>query len=293
MFGYLRPYRPYLLVKDFELYRSVYCGLCRQLGKDYGILARLGLSYDCTCYAMISMGIHGVCENVRKERCTFNPLKKCLYCTCCEKEMQMASALTVASVYFKILDNIEDTSFFLSVPLRICRVFVGHWLKKARKNYPEIVEIVSELNRSQSIIENKENPSLDECAEPTAIMLRKVMILLAENDTQKLVFGEFGYFLGKWIYLMDACDDYEKDCHHHRFNPFIAVFDKQTLTGTEKQQYMNQVLNAVTARIQSAYALMEIRTFGAITDNLVSMGLAQMQKKILFADHDRKENNYE
>jgi hypothetical protein len=31
MFGYVRPYRDELKVKDYELYRAVYCGLCHSL----------------------------------------------------------------------------------------------------------------------------------------------------------------------------------------------------------------------------------------------------------------------
>ena len=80
MFGYLQPYKPYLMIKDFEIYKSVYCGLCKKLGEEYGIFARLALSYDCTCYSILAMALAGECEGIYKKRCVFNPLKKCSYC---------------------------------------------------------------------------------------------------------------------------------------------------------------------------------------------------------------------
>ena len=51
MFGYIRPNKPELLVKEYDLYKSAYCGLCKRMGKDYGRLSRLALSYDGTFLA--------------------------------------------------------------------------------------------------------------------------------------------------------------------------------------------------------------------------------------------------
>ena len=41
MFGYVRPYKSEMLVREFEQYKAVYCELCRVLGREYGLLARL------------------------------------------------------------------------------------------------------------------------------------------------------------------------------------------------------------------------------------------------------------
>ena len=82
MFGYLQPYKPYLMIKDFELYKSVYCGLCKQLGRDYGFLTRLILSYDCTFYAILLMSLKRSCTGFSDGRCKFNPLKKCKFADC-------------------------------------------------------------------------------------------------------------------------------------------------------------------------------------------------------------------
>ena len=41
MFGYLQVRKSELLVREWEAYKAVYCGLCKQMGKDYPFLTRL------------------------------------------------------------------------------------------------------------------------------------------------------------------------------------------------------------------------------------------------------------
>ena len=80
MFGYIRISKPELKVKEYEMYKAVYCSLCKYLGKEYGILSRLTLSYDFTFLALLNMSLKDGCENFHKGRCAFNPIKKCNYC---------------------------------------------------------------------------------------------------------------------------------------------------------------------------------------------------------------------
>lgn len=289
MFGYLQPCKPYLMIKDFEMYKSVYCGLCKKLGEEYGIFARLALSYDCTCYSVIAMGLRGECEGVYKKRCVFNPLKKCFYCKSGNSQLSLAAAVTIASAYYKLEDTVRDSRFFKSAAVRFLKLFLKRPLKKVEKNYPEIAYAVKQLNISQKLAEQSNNPSLDEAAEPTAIMLKKLMLILAETEKEKLVFGEFGYFLGKWIYLMDAADDYEKDMKNNSFNPFAITFKNKSFSEKEITLYMNEVINLVAARVSAAYSFMEIKSFKVISDNIINMGLGQMQKKIIFDKKKKSE----
>ena len=113
------------------------------------------------------------------------------------------------------------------------------------------------------------------------------MLLLANTDTEKAVFGEFGYFLGKWVYLMDAADDYEKDLKQGSFNPFVHTLKDKQLSQQEQNEYINKTINVTASRAISAFNLMEINTFIGIADNLVNLGLGDMQKKIIFDKHKK------
>ena len=57
MFGYVKPDKPELKIKDYETYKAIYCSLCRTLGKEYGLLARFLLTYDAAFYALLKKSV--------------------------------------------------------------------------------------------------------------------------------------------------------------------------------------------------------------------------------------------
>ena len=143
VFGYLQIQKSELLVREFEAYKSVYCGLCKQMGKDYSFLTRLSLSYDCTFYAMLLMSVSRSCKGFKDGRCTFNPLKKCKFALCESDCYSKASAFSVISVFYKLKDDLADEGFFRRILTRFLLLFFSHWRKKAAKKYPEIDKYIS------------------------------------------------------------------------------------------------------------------------------------------------------
>ena len=278
MFGYLQVDKGELKVREFEAYKSVYCGLCRQMGKDYSFLARLSLSYDCTFYAMMLMSLSKTCKGFKDGRCRFNPLKKCKFALCEDDCYSKAAAFSVISGYYKLQDDIHDSGFFKGLAARFLKLFFGHWRKRAAKRYPELDSIVSNMLNSQFEVEQGENPSIDEAAHPTAVMLAEVMSLEGANDLQKRVFYEFGYNLGRWIYLIDAADDLEKDIKKNNFNPF-------TNAETEK---ITAVLNQSLARAYDAYNLIELTDFKGILDNMMLLGFPLKQNRVISGKQEVK-----
>ena len=75
MLGYIKTQRDDLRICDFRLYKQQYCALCQGIGKKYGIVYRLILSYDMVFLAL-------VLENFETEmtplsfKCPTNPFKK-------------------------------------------------------------------------------------------------------------------------------------------------------------------------------------------------------------------------
>ena len=68
MFGYIRVDKSELKIKDYEMYKAVYCTLCRKLGRKYGILSRLTLSYDFTFLALLNMSLKNSCDMIERKR---------------------------------------------------------------------------------------------------------------------------------------------------------------------------------------------------------------------------------
>ena len=274
MFGYLQIHKDELKVKEYEAYKSVYCGLCKQLGRDYGFLTRLILSYDCTFYAILLMSLKRSCTGFSDGRCKFNPLKKCKFADCKDNAYSKASALSVISAYYKVVDDIDDSGFFKRIALKIVKPFFGRRQKKAARRFPEIEIIVSEMMKNQKAAENDELVTIDKAANPTAKMISDLAALEGGNDLQKRVLSEFGYQIGRWVYLIDAADDYEKDKKSGNFNPFIKA-------DINDKDYINSVLSQSLARAYDAYNLLDIIDFKPIIDNMMLFGFPNKQNAVL------------
>ena len=280
VFGYLQIQKSELLVREYEAYKSVYCGLCKQIGKDYSFLTRLSLSYDCTFYAMLLMSLSRSCNGFYDGRCRFNPLKKCKYAGCQDESYSKAAAFSVISVYYKLQDDLRDSGFLKRFAVRMIKPFFGHWRKKAQKYYPLLDEYVSQMMELQAQAEQEENASLDFAAHPTAQMMSNVLALEANDELQKRVLREFGYHLGRWIYLIDAADDYEDDIKYNNFNPFMGIKTENI------REYMNEVLNQSLARAYDAYNLIEIKDFKGILDNMMLYGFPSKQNLVVFGQQE-------
>ncbi len=276
MFGYVRIAKGELRVKEYEMYKAVYCSLCKNLGKHYGFLSRLTLSYDFTFLALLNMSLKGTCTTVERKRCAFNPLKKCNYCKNTD-DLQFPSAIGMIMLYYKILDNIADEKGLKKLGF-ICLkpIFKGAY-KKASKLYPDIKDIVSEYINSQSALENRNCKVLDEVADPTAKALSKIFSLLSEDKTQKMVLERLGYCMGRYIYLLDAAVDFEKDKTDNKYNvlKFNCDTNEQVTEKIKPQLYF--CINEAA----KAFELLDVKKNKDILGNIIYLGLEETFKKEL------------
>lgn len=287
MFGYIRPCKPEMLVKEYELYKSAYCSLCKHLGKNFGLLSRLTLSYDATFLAMFHMALKKEeCPGFTKGRCVVNPMKKCAYCKGGEDSFLFAGAVSILMTYYKIRDDIHDSGFWGKCRSYFMLPIAKGAYRKAKKNFPDIDKIVSDCMDKQSRVEHDPDAGIDSSAEPTAQMLSQVLLLLSDGTkTQELVLSQLGYFIGRWIYLMDAADDIEKDEKHHSFNPFLKKLIQEPevpMNKKDMREYCNGLLNQTVSQAIAAFQLLDLKHFGTILDNTIRLGLPAMQRQILY-----------
>lgn len=276
MFGYLQIQKSELKVCEYDSYKAIYCGLCKQLGKDYSFLTRMILSYDCTFYAMLLMSVSRSCTGFVSKRCTCNPLKKCNFALCKSDSYNKAAAFSVISAYYKLKDDINDGKLLKKVFSYLALPVFSHWRKKAVKKYGygELDIIVSDMLSMQIEDENSDDSTIDTSAHPTALMLAKIFEREAETENDKRVYYEFGYHIGRWIYLIDAADDLKKDIKSKNFNPFVRA-------NRTDYNYIQSVLNQSLARAFDAYNLINITDFKGIFDNMLLLGFPAMQNKVV------------
>ena len=278
MFGYIRADKPEMKVKEFEMYKAVYCSLCKELGKSYGFLSRLTLSYDFTFLALLNMSLKDGCNTIERKRCAFNPLKKCNYCKETD-DLKMPSAAAMIMLYYKIKDNIADEKGIKKLGYYCLLPIFGGAYKKAKKNNPLLEEIVSEYINSQTKLEKENCNQLDKVADPTAKALSKIFMLCSDDETEKRILERLGYCLGRYIYLLDAACDLEKDIKTNSYNvlKFERSEDKQKYI---KERIVPQLYFCVNEACK-AFELLEFKKYKHILGNIIYLGLEQTFKKEL------------
>lgn len=216
MFGYVRPNKQELKIKHFNLYRAFYCGVCKAIGERYKQLPRLVLNYDLTFFAVCFSGIFGGYE-LKDGRCAVKGFKKCPNIT--GEFVDLAADLNVILAYCKLKDDVDDDRSIKSI---IGKGVLSGDYKKAVKRHPEVVKKTAEMYEKQLELEKLECWSVDIAAEPFAEYMKFLVsytygIKGVESDANvEMLFN----LLGRWIYILDAADDYEKDIKENNYNVF-------------------------------------------------------------------------
>ena len=221
MFGYIRTDRPELLVKEDTLYKAVYCSLCKTLGRRYGISARLFLSYDATFITLFSSAVNNDGLELYKTRCSLNKCKKCNMCRGSEEFENYAADISVILTYYKILDNIRDSTFFKALLYRFILLFIIPLHNKAKRLAPDTEKAAKLFVKRQAEAESDPDVTPDKAADPTALFGEYVFSNIPGGEDQAEALCYFGRCIGRYIYLIDAFDDLPDDKKNGVFNPYI------------------------------------------------------------------------
>lgn len=273
MFGYIKPFKPEMKVSEFDTFQAVYCGLCKQLSHVFGPFASLTLSYDFTFASVLAIAMSQSSSGFKKCRCVGNPLKK-KSCLVPSDDLTLCACAAMLMIYYKVKDDISDSSFLKKIPKYFLLPFVAHARKKAVKLSTGLDEIISKSIALQSKIEkDRENSSIDRAADPTAVALGKIFEFFSNDEKQKIILYRFGYLIGRYVYFADALDDLDEDIKAKGYNPFIIKFKNQIKSTEEIREYAKGVLNITVGEIPPAYELLELKRYKPILDNIIYLGL--------------------
>lgn len=270
MFGYIRAEKQELKIKEYEIYKAIYCSLCKKLGKSYGLISRFTLSYDFTFLALLNISLKDGCVNIEQKRCAFNPLKKCNYCKS-DDDLEMPAAAAMIMTYYKLLDNIQDEKGIKKIGFRCLKPIFKSANKKAAKKYPQIEKFVADYIEEQTHLEKANCDMVDKAADPTAKVLSQILMLCSEDTAQKRVLERLGYCLGRYIYLMDAFCDLEDDKKSGSYNVLKNKIDIKP--------YIEGQLYFCINESAKAFELLDIKKFKTILGNIIYLGLEGTFKK--------------
>lgn len=291
MFGYVRILEGELKVREYTLYRGVYCGLCRTMGKRTCRSSTLSLSYDFTFLAFFRAAVNGEGFTVNKARCGLHPFKKRPMADENQALKYCAGAAAVLK-YYKLLDDLSDKDKKGAKRIAI-RAMLGSakkHLKKAIKTLPEfsleaLSEKVSVTLNMLSRLEASDSPSPDACADAFGKTLAIVFSHNIDDKARTEQAYKIGYHIGKWIYFADAVNDFEDDKKNGCFNPFLSAgYDELPL---------QLISNCMTMELGAAFDTMKklecrYTDIQNVITNTITLGMPAQLSKITEKISQRK-----
>lgn len=282
MFGYVEPDKPELKIREFDVFRGYYCSLCKTIGRRYGQVKRLSLSYDLTFLYLLLDALSPLPSRGKMERCIAHPIKK-RFVVFSNNFAEYASDMNIILTYYNLKDKWADEKHLVggAGSLVLKRAF-----KKAKKRYPEKCSAIEDHLNKLAELEKSGCDSIDEAAEPFAAIMRELFECgYIKDETEKKTLGWMGYNLGRWIYMLDAYDDIEEDIKSNSYNPLVKQyrFTGEDIPGFKEsiREALNFNLTYSLSEVEKAYSLLGIEKNKGILDNILYSGLIVKTDKVL------------
>lgn len=277
MFGYIVPVKPELKVREFDAFKACYCGLCRVIGANYGLAARMFLNYDFVFLAMLLWPPEASLETARG-RCIGCPFRKKEYC-CENPALKKAAGLGVILTWWKLMDGAADEGFAKGLGYRALSLLLRRAYKKASSEYPEYDSAVKNGIMSLTELERGKCNSLDRPADCFAKMLSAAAD--GENGSRQRILNQILYHTGRWIYIIDACDDLQKDMKSGSYNPVAERFSVNGELDDVMRARLETTLLHSRNLAGNAFELLESSVWSGVIRNIIFLGMPAVCSAVL------------
>ena len=261
MFGYIVMNKPEIRFKDFDLYKSFYCGLCRELREKYGISGQLTISYDMTFVVLLLSGLYEPGTQKGTSRCILHPVKKQVVRK--NRFTEYCADMNVILTYYKCLDDWNDDRKF--VKLGYAKLLAGK-NNRLKQLYPEKAEKIVCLLDQLSVLEKAGETDVDKMSGIFGHIMEEIFAY--RQDEWEKGLRRMGFYLGKFIYLLDAYDDVEEDVKNKDYNPFT---EKYKMEGFEEE--VRQILIMMLAEACREFEKFPVIRYGDILRNILYSGV--------------------
>lgn len=215
MFGYIIVNKQEMKFKEFDLYQSYYCGFCQKLKERYGRKGQLTLSYDLTFVILLLTSLYEPETQVDTCKCIAHPFEK--HPTRSNEFTEYAADMNLMLSYYKCLDDWQDER---KVSKKLMAGALRRKCRRIAEEYPHKAEVIKEMLSKIQECEERKETDIDKAAGYFGEIMSEIFAWREDEWAKEL--RCMGFFLGKFIYLMDAYEDIEKDRKKGNYNPFIS-----------------------------------------------------------------------
>ena len=261
MFGYVIVNKAELKFKEFDIYQSFYCGLCKKLKENGGNVSRLALTYDMTFVYMLLTGLYEPKTVYCPCKCVLHPLEK-RYMRQNEYADYVAD-MSVLMTCYKCRDDWNDEK-------KLTAKCMLEMLTKKNKyiveKYPEKTKRIAQAMEQLSRREKAGSDNVDEMAGIFGRIMAE--ILVCKEDEWATVLSRMGFYLGKFIYILDAYEDIEEDKKKGHYNPLCKLYE-----GADFEEECRQILTMMIAECSREFEKLPILENVDILRNILYSGV--------------------
>lgn len=286
MFGYIKPFVPQLRVCEHECWRAVYCGLCKCMGKHVCADSTLALTYDAAFLTLVRLAATGEKTEIGHGRCILHPIKKRLIMKQCDA-LRFSASVGALLAYHKIADDAVDEGglkLLLLPEAKRLRRKAG-WAELDG----EITAKLELLYTAEREAQKTHAASPDRLAELSGDVTACIFSYGLQGRTARVT-AELGRRVGRWVYIIDAIADFEKDFKASSFNPFLfAVGTVKSGADCAPPELDRDALAASLSLerrgAEAALNLLDCADAGieSILRNIITLGMGSVEEKLLSA----------
>ncbi|CEK39555.1 DUF5685 family protein [Paraclostridium sordellii] len=270
MFGYVRINKMDLTFREFDTYKGYYCGLCKYLKENHGEISRLSLNYDITFLILLLTSVYRPKSTLTKEVCIANPIKKKNRIV--NEVTEYAASMNVLLTYYKLEDNLHDDKGVKDI---IAYNLYKGKLKKAYEKYPKKADYIKSQLEELQKLESENSTNIDKVSNTFGSLMGEIFAYKEDDFEEKL--RTIGFNIGKYIYILDAYEDLDKDIKKGRYNPFIEYIDKKE----ELIKKVDKLISISLGYLSQSIDELHIKTNVGIIDNIIYSGVYLRYKNIL------------
>lgn len=250
MFGYVTVCEPELKVKDLKKYRAYYCGLCRTLKEDYGFMGQMTLTYDMTFAVILLSSLYETTTKHEEHRCKVHPAKRQHMLQ--NEITSYAAAMNVLLAYYHMEDDWQDDRKVSSL---MTKSLIQGKAKKIIEKYPRQSEIIRKSLKELGESEHENSMDIDRAAGCFGRLMAELFVW--KEDIWEKTLRKMGFYLGKFIYLMDAYEDLPEDRKKNRYNP-LKELAKRPDYEAQMEQILRMMIAESTVRFEQLPCLVDV-----------------------------------
>lgn len=220
MFGYITICKPELKIKDFEKYKAYYCGLCEELREKYGAGGQMTLTYDMTFLVLLFSSLYEIQAREEYHRCRVHPVKKQRMLR--SEFTSYAADMNLLLAWHHLKDDWKDEKKVSSLAAeKMLNKKAERIAEKYRRQSRVFEAALKELSR----LEKENSADIDRTAGCFGRLMEELFVY--KKDVWEHTLRRIGFFMGKFIYIMDAYEDLEEDLKKGCYNPLREISKKE------------------------------------------------------------------